>query len=117
MNNSTRDLTQGATNTAVAHASLLGLTGGYANTAVGDRALEALTSGDGNFAVGRNAGSVLTSGNSNIYVGHAGVATESNTIRIGTPSTHTRTFLTGTVTAPAFAGDGSALTGVVAVYQ
>lgn len=38
-------------------------------------------------------------------------------IRIGTPSTHFRTHLSGTVNAPAFVGDGSALTTVGTVYR
>lgn len=56
------------------------------NTAVGDAAFEALTAGSSNIAIGAFAGGDLTTGSRNIYVGTAGgVASESDTIRIGTP--------------------------------
>ena len=50
--------------------------------------------GDGNLALGASAGRSLTSGTNNIYMRHPGVATESNTIRIGDIA-HSRTFLAG----------------------
>ena len=43
--------------------------------------------------------------------------TRPSVIRIGTPGTYTQTHLSGTVTATAFVGHGSALTNVRAVYQ
>ncbi len=54
------------------------------NTAVGHLALSSNTTGSENTAVGYQAGSALTTGDSNIDIGNAGVAGESNTIRIGT---------------------------------
>ena len=54
-------------------------------------------------------------GDNNIYIGNMGQAVESGIIRIGSSQTHT--YLSGAVTAPAFAGDGAALTNVRAVYQ
>jgi hypothetical protein len=52
------------------------------------------TSGDDNIALGNNAGSLLTTGNFNIDIGNAGLAGESNTIRIGN-NLHTRAFIAG----------------------
>lgn len=107
--------TTGRDNTALGLAALaMGL--GSFNTAVGSHALVRNT-GSGNVALGYLAGRDNMTGSGNVYVGHRGVNGESHTIRIGTPGTHTRTFLAGTVSAAAFAGDGSALTGVRAVYQ
>jgi hypothetical protein len=52
--------------------------------------------------VGQGAGSALTSGNKNIYLGHAGVASESKTMRLG-DKVQTRTFIAG-VNSTAVAG-------------
>src|SRR5207249_4051057 len=46
-------------------------------------------------ALGANAGQNLTTGDNNIDIGNAGVAGESNTIRIGTVRTHANTFIAG----------------------
>ena len=78
---------------------------GSSNTAVGANALGNVTSGSSNIAIGIGAGSALTAGNANIDIGNAGVAGESNIIRIGTSQTDT--FLTGVVH-----GNGSGLTNV-----
>jgi trimeric autotransporter adhesin len=67
---------------------------GASNVAVGTNALFALTGGNGNVAVGSGAGGNLTSGSNNIYIGTQGLASESNTIRIGS-ATHTLTFIEG----------------------
>ena len=107
--------TTGRDNTALGLAALWGGMGSF-NTAVGSHAL-ARNTGSRNVALGYAAGWDNFTGSTNVYVGHRGVNGESHTIRIGTPETHTRTFLAGTVSAAAFAGDGSALTGVRAVYQ
>src|SRR5205823_2379175 len=48
-----------------------------------------------NIALGSNAGTNLTTGNNNIDIGNAGMASESDTIRIGTHATHTKTFIAG----------------------
>ena len=54
------------------------------NTANGYQALVNNTTGSNNIALGFHAGVNLTTGNNNIDIGNAGVAGESNTIRIGT---------------------------------
>jgi Chaperone of endosialidase len=66
------------------------------NTAIGQGALSALTSGNFNVAVGYFAGTILQNGSENLYLGNEGVASESNTIRIGSGSVHTRLFLAAT---------------------
>ena len=53
------------------------------------------TTGTSNIALGFNAGFNLTTGSNNIDIGNAGVAGESNTIRIGTAGTQTNTFIAG----------------------
>jgi uncharacterized coiled-coil protein SlyX len=68
---------------------------GTFNTAYGDTALYGNTTGSFNTALGFNAGSKLTTGNSNVDFAIAGVASESNTIRIGAVGTHTNTFIAG----------------------
>jgi len=65
------------------------------NTACGFAALQNNTTGNGNIALGANAGQNLTTGDNNIDIGNAGVAGESNTIRIGTVRTHANTFIAG----------------------
>ena len=52
-----------------------------------------------------NAGSSLTNGSFNIAIGNSGVANESKTIRLGTPGTHTNTFIAGVIN-----GNGGGLT-------
>jgi hypothetical protein len=69
-------------------------TGNY-NTASGTDALFSNTSGSSNIAAGYKAGYNLTTGSNNIDIGNLGVAAESGTIRIGTTSTHTATFVAG----------------------
>ncbi len=106
----------GSYNVAVGMNALRYNLGGSSNTAIGHSALAGST-GSFNIALGSSAGGYNPTGNNNIYIGHGGIADESGTIRIGTPSTHTQTYLAGTVIAPAFVGDGSVLTNVPAVYQ
>jgi len=86
----------GRFNVAVGGISQRDNTASSNNTAVGHAALRDNT-GNGNTALGRGAGSSLTTGSDNIMIGNPGVAAESNTIRIGTPGTHTTTHLTGNV--------------------
>ena len=88
-------MTTGAVNTAVGHAALLNDTTGNANTAIGDMALLNNTTGSGNIALGDSAGTNLITGDNNIDIGNSGVAGESNTIRIGTQGTQSRTFIAG----------------------
>ncbi len=106
------DLTGGPSNTAVGFNAALSTRTGEGNTAVGASALAANTLGSFNVAVGLNAltfstandnigigtdaGFNLTTGGNNIMIRNAGVAGESETIRLGN-SSHTRTFLSGNV--------------------
>ena len=82
-------------NTAVGVSTLRGDSTGANNTAVGTNALFNNTIGNGNTAVGHFAGINLTTGSDNIDIGNAGVAGESNTIRIGVQGTQARTFIAG----------------------
>ena len=85
--------TEGSDNTASGFAALGSNTTGGDNTANGFFALSSNTTGSNNIALGVNAGSILTAGDNNIYIGNAGVDAESNTVRIGTVGTHTKTFI------------------------
>jgi hypothetical protein len=69
-------------------------TGNY-NTASGTDALYSNTTGSTNIAEGYKAGYNLTTGSNNIDIGNQGVAADSATIRIGTTSTQTKTFIAG----------------------
>jgi hypothetical protein len=86
--------TTGNDNTATGLAALLTNIIGSGNTANGYHALF-ISTGSGNIALGSEAGLNLTSGDNNIYLGSLGVATESNTIRIGTAGTQDRAFICG----------------------
>lgn len=101
--------TNGSGNTADGSSSLTSNTTGGSNTAVGVSALQLNTTGSNNIAVGSSAGMNLTTGNSNIDIGNQGVAGESGIIRIGTPGTHSDTYLSGVVH-----GNGSGLTNLTA---
>ena len=83
----------GNNNTANGGDVLSSNTTGGDNTAIGSVALLHNTTGSFNIALGAGAGLSLTTGDSNIDIGNAGVAAESNTIRIG--STQTRAFIAG----------------------
>jgi trimeric autotransporter adhesin len=75
--------------------NVLGLnTTGSTNTAVGYEALGNTTGGD-NIGIGNDGGYNLTTGSGNIDIGNAGVAGESNTIRLGDSSNQTTTFIAG----------------------
>jgi hypothetical protein len=87
--------TTGANNTANGFGALFGNTSGNSNTADGINSLRSNTTGSSNIAVGVAAGTNLTTGNNNIDIGNAGVAGESNRIRIGTQGTQTATFIAG----------------------
>jgi hypothetical protein len=75
--------TTGGSNSAFGISALISNTTGAFNSAFGISALGSLTSGDSNTAIGTGAGFNLTTGSNNIYLGNAGLASESNTIRIG----------------------------------
>ena len=91
--------TSGAGNTAFGYSALAANTTASDNTAFGDYALADCAGGtsDSNIALGVEAGISLTSGVNNIYIGNQGVASESNTIRIGDGygGTHTAAYIAG----------------------
>lgn len=102
---------EGNDNTAIGRAAMVLNESGTANTAVGERALRGNISGDfnvgvgyetlfnntgsNNIAIGKSAGAALTTGASNIAIGSPGAAGEGGTIRLGTPATHIRAFISG----------------------
>jgi len=88
--------TTGHDNTASGVSALLSNATGFGNIAVGTNAL-LLSTGNKNIAIGFNAGTDLASGHNNVYIRNAGVAAESQTMRLG--DTQTRTFIAGIVTA------------------
>jgi hypothetical protein len=81
-------------NTATGVNALFHNTQGAANTAIGISALFNNVFGSNNIALGQSAGMNIT-GFNNIAIGNAGVAVESNKIRIGTQGTHNATFVAG----------------------
>jgi hypothetical protein len=81
-------------NTADGNAALFANEHGNQNTAIGRNALSNLVSGNDNVAVGSFAGVTLTLGSNNIDIENGGLASESNSIRIGNNS-HTATFIGG----------------------
>jgi hypothetical protein len=87
--------TIGTNNTASGDSALYFNETGVNNTATGYIALFNNTTGSDNIALGNQAGQNLTMGNFNIDIGNPGVADESNTIRIGTQGTQTKTFIAG----------------------
>jgi hypothetical protein len=85
----------GQQNTASgAYALYSNTTGGF-NTASGLKALYYNKGGKSNIAVGYEAGFNLTTGSNNIDIGNLGSMGESGTIRIGTTSTQTATYIAG----------------------
>jgi hypothetical protein len=92
--------TTGGSNTATGEAALVANTTGGSNTATGVAALFSNTTGSNNIGIGSGAGGNLTTGVNNIDIGNAGVAAESNTIRIGTQGTQTGTFIAGIFGTP-----------------
>jgi trimeric autotransporter adhesin len=87
--------TVGDDNTANGDSALLSNTEGTDNTAIGFQALFSNTTGTNNIAIGVRGGRNLTTGNNNIDIGNAGVAGESDHIRIGTQGTQKHTFIAG----------------------
>jgi trimeric autotransporter adhesin len=87
--------TNGAANTAIGVSALSNNTLYSGNTAFGYQALTKKSVGNFNLALGYQAGFNLTSGGNNIYLSNIGIAAESSTIRIGTSTNQTRTFMAG----------------------
>ena len=86
--------TIGELNTATGNWALLNNTGDN-NTGIGVGALFYNETGNNNIALGIGAGYYLSTGDNNIDIGNAGVAAESNTIRIGTQGTQTASYVAG----------------------
>jgi hypothetical protein len=90
-----RGNSSGSQNNASGVQALYHNTTGNYNTASGTDALFSNTTGSTDIAEGYKAGYNLTTGSNNIDIGNLGVAAESGTIRIGTTSTQTKTFIAG----------------------
>lgn len=72
-------------NVGVGYFSLGSITTALNNTAIGSNSFADLTNGSFNIGLGYESGiNCVGFESSNIYIGHAGVAAESNTIRLGT---------------------------------
>ena len=83
-------------NTGVGFFALGDNTVGSANTAVGRAALAFNTEGNGNIAVGFLAGtSIAPASSDNILIGAPGSFGDNRTVRLGSPDTHTRSFIAG----------------------
>jgi Chaperone of endosialidase len=89
--------TEGSGNVAEGFQALSNNTTGRENTGIGLNALFSNTTGSRNTALGTGAGGALTTGSDNIVIGNSGIAGDSNTIRIGTQGTQTRTFVAGII--------------------
>jgi Chaperone of endosialidase len=110
--------TVGQQNVAVGGTAMAGNLTGFSNVVVGQSALGASTSGaqnvvigalamqsataSNNIAIGYQAGANVTSGTNNILIGSAGVAGDSNRLRLGTSGSQTAAFIAGVrgVTVP-----------------
>jgi len=101
--------TSGSSNAASGSFALFSNNTGGSNTAVGFDALFNNTTGSSNIALGLGAGGNLTTGSNNIDIGNAGVAGESNKIRIGKVGTHNAAFVAGI--------SGSAISGTAVVVN
>jgi hypothetical protein len=109
--------TTGRRNSAVGNGALYLNTTGNLNTADGHGALVNNTTGNQNIALGECAGRNIINGSSNIDIGYPSACDgspqptgpdESNTIRIGDPSTQSATFVAGIF--------GAVTTGGIPVY-
>jgi len=87
--------TTGGGNVANGGFALVSNTTGTNNVAEGFDALFNNTTGNRNIGIGLSAGANLTTGENNIDISNAGVAGESNAIRIGTQGTQTATYIAG----------------------
>jgi hypothetical protein len=88
--------TTGWNQTALGSYALWSATGSTENTAVGYQALAQVTTGNRNIGIGASAGLAIKTGSHNILIGNVGGPPDENwTIRIGTDSSQTRTFIVG----------------------
>ena len=86
----------GGNNTGIGFNSLENITSAIGNSSFGRESLSQLLTGTDNSAVGAFAGSNYTGAESdNICIDNDGTVGESNTIRIGTEGTQTRSFMAG----------------------
>ena len=126
---SLRNTSSGSQNISLGVSSLRENRTGSGNTAVGSRALRNNSSGSGNTAVGENA--AVTNYNSNnatfigsnsgassaldnaTAIGAGAIVDTDNSIQLGNDAV-TLVQTSGTVSASAFVGDGSSLTGITA---
>lgn len=91
MNNSS-----GLSNIGVGSGSLFSNLTGSDNTGIGINALNRLTSGNFNVAIGNNAGiNLRTSESNNIYLANFGVNGEDNTMRLGTNTVISASYIAG----------------------
>ena len=103
--------TTGSGNVAVGVNSLYSNTTGSNNTAIGSNTLSSNTTGSNNTAIG-NGADVDSNNLSNVTaIGYGATVSVSNTIQLGN-SNVTLVQTSGTISATAFVGDGSGLTGV-----
>ena len=125
---SLKKVTDGQQNTALGAETMFELTSGNWNTAIGAQTIINST-GNGNTALGYRAGETLTTGSNNILIGrdsdvgsnnltnataigYNAIVNASNKIQLGN-SNITLVETSGTVSASAFVGDGSGLTGII----
>lgn len=101
----------GSGNTAAGFSTLLANTNGGENTAVGDSALLSNITGSENTALGANADVAASDLTNATAIGANAVVNASNKIRLGDANV-TQVETDATITAAAFIGDGSALTGL-----
>jgi hypothetical protein len=74
--------------------SLFSVTTGTNNVAMGFQSLYGTTGGN-NIGIGYAGGNLITSGSDNIAIGSSGANADNGIIRIGTPITHTATYIAG----------------------
>jgi trimeric autotransporter adhesin len=89
-----RNNTTGDANAAFGMFALYTNSTGNRNTVIGVESLKR-NNGSDNIAIGYEAGMNIGTGSNTICIGHAGVASDSNTIRIGTAGNQSNTFIAG----------------------